>query len=640
MKPVALITAVAVATVALASSPAYYVSANPNYPGQCTVLQNVYNTCVDNTLTDTSGNVADTAEAYCAAKIDDKVSYYDCLCRTFGTLVTCLTNSCPSDATNIQARKQSQASNCSTYSAYLSSSLHPSTSASTSGAATTSTSAPTTNSVSFISTGGATLGLPDASSAGGATLGLPGASTIATTGGPTLPGPFSTTATNGDLSLPGPFSSGAGRNGVAGVCISAAGVAAAAREDERRNLRDDLNAEVFATVQAGAQLGELFQSCWAVDHTTRPSFPEIATKTVGFSGRRQRQRAGPKLDYSAPRQVFLRLRIDGAGDSYASDATVVVDFASMNIFPNMDLQKTKSDSSDSHGQYNLALRYHFGIGTAKDVAKAAQWIKLAAENTLDSRNLAACHFARLHIAVMVSVGEGFPAGGDLPEGLNLEEMDATGDMFAQFAAARFYTFGYGTTQNADEMIKRLLRSAWQGLPDAQFRLGEAYYEGSGVPQNRTEAVNWFRKAAKHGDADGQVCLGKAYYEGNGVPQDHSEAVKWFRKAAEQVDWFRKAAEPGSVDGQFWLGRALYAGNGLKIIPRQSAKQQSKGMQVVNSGSATPAEQGHLNGQYMLEKAYNEGSGVPQNHSETVNWFRKAAEQGNLNGRSGVRTTRG
>ncbi|KAI9339182.1 hypothetical protein DFJ73DRAFT_779367 [Zopfochytrium polystomum] len=206
MKPAAVLAAVAVATVALASSPAYVSAANPNYPGQCTVLQNVYDTCVDNTLTDTAGNVADTAEAYCAAKIDDKVSYYDCLCRTFGTLVTCITNSCPSDATNIQARKQSQASNCSAYSAYLSSSLHPSTSASTSGAATTTaattstsaasaiTSAPTTNTVSFISTGGPTLGLPGASS---------------------------TTATTSSKS-------GAGRNGVAGVCFAAAGVAVGA----------------------------------------------------------------------------------------------------------------------------------------------------------------------------------------------------------------------------------------------------------------------------------------------------------------------------------------------------------------------------------------------------------------------------
>ncbi|KAI9338066.1 kinase-like domain-containing protein [Zopfochytrium polystomum] len=483
---------------------------------------------------------------------------------------------------------------------------------------------------------------------------------------------------------------------------------AAAREDYRRNLQDYLNAEVFATVQAGTQLGDLFQSCWAVDYTTRPSFPYIATKTaeilqltasshspVGVSDSvpapsstsprpdksfRYSESTAVDSSYDSMRMCSyqaLPTTKNGAVAPYASDATVaVVDCASINNFSYFVLPKTKNNSGstqaskqaeelhsaagstrpesaiaefetapivkklielasdgDSRGQYILALRYHFGLGTAKSVAKAAQWIKLAAENASDSRNIAACHYARLHIAVMVSVGEGFPAGGTLPEGLNLEEMDAT-------VKDSFYTFGYGTTQNADEMIKWLLRSAWLELPDAQFRLGEAYYEGSGVPQNRTEAVNWFRKAAEQGDADGQVWLGKAYYEGNGVPQDHSEAVKWFRKAAEQgkidgqfwlgrahyagngvqLNWFRRAAEQGDANGQYWLGKAYYEGNGVLQNHSEAVNWFRKS-----------ADNGYVDGQFWLGKAYSEGNGVSQNHSEAVNWFRKAAEQGHAGG---------
>jgi hypothetical protein len=40
-----------------------------------------------------------------------------------------------------------------------------------------------------------------------------------------------------------------------------------------------------------------------------------------------------------------------------------------------------------------------------------------------------------------------------------------------------------------------------------------------------------------------------------------------------------------------------------------------------------AEQGNANAQYNLGLMYNSGEGIPQNDAEAVNWWRKAAEQG-------------
>lgn len=38
-----------------------------------------------------------------------------------------------------------------------------------------------------------------------------------------------------------------------------------------------------------------------------------------------------------------------------------------------------------------------------------------------------------------------------------------------------------------------------------------------------------------------------------------------------------------------------------------------------------AEQGHIFGQYILGSMYSKGQGVPQDYTEAIKWYRKAAE---------------
>ena len=46
-----------------------------------------------------------------------------------------------------------------------------------------------------------------------------------------------------------------------------------------------------------------------------------------------------------------------------------------------------------------------------------------------------------------------------------------------------------------------------------------------------------------------------------------------------------------------------------------------------------AEQGHVNGQNNLGEMYYFGLGVSQSYEEAAKWYRKAAEQGHANGQS-------
>ena len=69
-----------------------------------------------------------------------------------------------------------------------------------------------------------------------------------------------------------------------------------------------------------------------------------------------------------------------------------------------------------------------------------------------------------------------------------------------------------------------------------------------------------------------------YADGAGVPQDNAEAVKWYRKAADQ----------GHVDAQCNLGKAYYVGLGVLESATEAMKWFRKA-----------AEQGHEGAQDMV-----------------------------------------
>ena len=50
-----------------------------------------------------------------------------------------------------------------------------------------------------------------------------------------------------------------------------------------------------------------------------------------------------------------------------------------------------------------------------------------------------------------------------------------------------------------------------------------------------------------------------------------------------------------------------------------------------------AEQGNADAQYMLGVAYMSGDGVVQDEAEAMKWYRKAAEQGHVGAKSSLNT---
>jgi serine/threonine protein kinase len=146
--------------------------------------------------------------------------------------------------------------------------------------------------------------------------------------------------------------------------------------------------------------------------------------------------------------------------------------------------------SDPQEQFTLGRRYQLGNGVRSDDARAAVWLRKAAEQ---------------------------------------------GHVEAQFSLGLAYSEGRGVPQDDTQAVVWWCRAAEQGDAEAQFMFGVMYSGGRGVPQNDTQAAVWYRKAAEQGHGWAQVSLGVLFTEGRGVPKDQAQAVAWYRRAAAGSD---------------------------------------------------------------------------------------------------------
>jgi TPR repeat protein len=183
----------------------------------------------------------------------------------------------------------------------------------------------------------------------------------------------------------------------------------------------------------------------------------------------------------------------------------------------------------------------------------------------------------------------------------------------------------GSNPLSPEEVNQLQAKAQAGDPIAQLKIGRAYEDGNGVPQSDNQAVKWYRAAAEQGNATAQNDVGLMFRLGRGVEQDKVEAVKWYRKAARQEN-------PNAL---FNLGTAYYNGDGVSIDDVWAYAwfllAQNFGSQTANDavkrmkeGAAGPSQSAAFE---RIGDMYQKGDDLPQSSSKAVDWYRKAAENG-------------
>lgn len=155
----------------------------------------------------------------------------------------------------------------------------------------------------------------------------------------------------------------------------------------------------------------------------------------------------------------------------------------------ISLVENLAGDGNPRAQVILGRCYENGLGVKQDMAVAAQWFQMAAEQN---------------------------------------------DSEAQVLLAYCYEIGKGVPKDPQQVMNLMTRAAEAGNAEAQFNLALNYSQGiNGAPKNEAESFRWASLAANQGYAQAERFLGACYEYGFGVNGDAQLARQWYAKAAAQ-----------------------------------------------------------------------------------------------------------
>lgn len=155
----------------------------------------------------------------------------------------------------------------------------------------------------------------------------------------------------------------------------------------------------------------------------------------------------------------------------------------------IELVQPLAGEGNPRAQVLLGRCYENGLGVGQDMAVAAQWFQLAAEQN---------------------------------------------DAEAQVLLAYCYEIGAGVPKNPQQVMNLMTKAAKAGNAEAQFNLALSYSQGiNGAPKNERESFRWASMAASQGYAQAERFLGACYQYGFGVNGNMELANEWYAKAAAQ-----------------------------------------------------------------------------------------------------------
>jgi TPR repeat protein len=282
-----------------------------------------------------------------------------------------------------------------------------------------------------------------------------------------------------------------------------------------------------------------------------------------------------------------------------------------------------------NAMYCMGLAYYRGDGASVDKAAALEWWCKAA--------------VQGHAGARSSV-EGMCYDGTYGDGVPVDKA-AVAMWYRKAADAQYRTGialynGEGVHADKAAAVGWLRAAAEKGHADAQHWIGSAYFFGGGVPVDKAAAVAWYRKAALQGHADAQNQMGVAYYKGT----DTTAGFEWWHKAAAQ----------GHAAAQCNLGCAYYEGTAQSFLAHYDAEPSDADMAATLDGDAEAhfyrglayrdgsgverdyalalkwllrAAETYVEAQVELGHMLYIGEGVAKRRAESIRWYAKARENG-------------
>jgi uncharacterized protein len=213
----------------------------------------------------------------------------------------------------------------------------------------------------------------------------------------------------------------------------------------------------------------------------------------------------------------------------------------------LDTAQAKAAKSDAPAEYFLGKLYERGKGVTQDYAKAADYLRQAADQGYAP--------AQTDLGALYAQGLGVKLDDQQAAAWYRKAAD-NGDPLAQYAMGLFYSEARGVPGDPQESLKWYQEAAAHNQPDALLALGDIYANGrNGMAINVREAVDWLEKARAQGSYDADNSLGSIYqYGGDGINPDRKKAF----------DYYHEAALKGNGRAEMNLGRLYLDGSGVKV----------------------------------------------------------------------------
>lgn len=190
----------------------------------------------------------------------------------------------------------------------------------------------------------------------------------------------------------------------------------------------------------------------------------------------------------------------------------------------------------------IAELYAQGLGVGQDLAKAANWYRLAA-----ARGNADAAFA---LGMLTLQGRG--VAKDQKLGLELLETAAgKGQPLASHNLA-LILLNSGKPEDLQRAVALIRHAAEMEVSDAQYALAVLTRDGRGVPKDAVDAAIWMSRAAGNGNMAAQVEYAIMLFNGDGTTRDEAAAARLFAAAAAK----------GNAIAQNRLARLLATGRGV------------------------------------------------------------------------------
>ena len=256
----------------------------------------------------------------------------------------------------------------------------------------------------------------------------------------------------------------------------------------------------------------------------------------------------------------------------------------------------------------------------QDMDKAKEWFeRAAAEGYPDSLYVLAASY--LQDDEVAKTYYPLDYGKDEKYGLQLMQRAAKeGSDEALLALSYCRQMGKYMEQNERKAFELLDESCRQKLtPEKANLLGDAYLDGKGVEQDYEQALECYQWAANNGNAVAALSLSKMYKNGLGVEQNDEMAMTWLSQGLQlfnelKVENLTRRAENGDSQAMLDLGNCYHVGDCVK-----------QNTEVMLEWWKKAAEAGELAGLHNIGYYYYEQRDIPN----AMHYLSQAVEKGYL-----------